>query len=227
MSRSAPVASVGRVTVLAPTTSSPYYRCTWIRADGKCGRTTGVRTLEDALAKAEAIDALESRAVGPGGYATLGEIAQRYLASPTGRNQKTGGDWKATQHRQVRHKLTRTLRGFEECFAAEYDRALADRMRAQAGTPNSVRENTTVLRGFVRWGAVNRYFTVRQAELLPHRCLDVAPSLRGRSASSGSTTRCFGSCCPRTTSYTRALLRNPLRSPSTAAPATAMNSCSI
>lgn len=182
MTRAKAVAVVGRVNVLAPTASDPYFRYTWTRADGTPGRTRGAKSLEDALDKARVIDAYENRAADPRAGTTLGDVAALYLASPVDRNQKSEKDWTHSQHVQVRRKITRQLRGFEHASVLDYDRPLADRIRAQAGTPNTVRENTTVLRGMVRWGAIAGHFTVAQSELLPEKCLPVAPSLVGTQA---------------------------------------------
>ena len=184
MSRTAPVASVGRVNVLAPTNNDPYYRYTWTRADGKLGRTRGCRKLADALAKAAAIDAHETRAANPKSSYTLGQVAEKYLETPEGRHQKTGGPWTNSQHRQVTEKLTRMLRGREKVCVLDFNRELADAIRAQAGTPKMVRQNTSILRGYVRWGAIHGYFTTAQAETLPARCLAVAPALGGTPAPS-------------------------------------------
>jgi integrase len=49
-------------------------------------------------------------------------------------------------------------------------------MRAQAGTPTTVAENTSALRGLLRWGAMHGYFSLEQSDLLPQRCLPVAPA---------------------------------------------------
>ena len=182
MSRAKPVAVVGRVRVLAPTGTDAYYRFTWTRPDGTQGRTRGCKTLEDAVEKAGTIDDVETRAADPLSTTTLGDVAALYLASPIGRHQKTGRDWTHSQHTQVAQKLTRMLRGFDTVCVLDYDRQLADRIRAQAGTPNGVRQNTTILRGLVRWGAARNVFTPTQAELLPVRCLPVEPSLKGTPA---------------------------------------------
>lgn len=41
----------------------------------------------------------------------------------------------------------------------DIDRALCDRMRAQAGTLGMVRSNTTHLRAFLRWGGQKHYLS--------------------------------------------------------------------
>jgi hypothetical protein len=60
----------------------------------------------------------------------------------------------------------------------DVDRALCDQMRAQAGTEQMVRINTSVLRGFLHWGHQHGYFGALQAELLPRACSRPTPSIR-------------------------------------------------
>jgi hypothetical protein len=107
---------------------------------------------------------------------------EEYLASPVRRNQKTGKDWSPSHHRQARQVLRRTLRGYECRPALDVDRSLADSMRAQAGTWRTVTENTSMLRGLLRWGHVQGYFSAGQAEMFPNRCATVAPAIKGTSA---------------------------------------------
>ena len=104
-----------------------------------------------------------------------------YLSTPVGRNHRTGGDWTRSNLNQTRHALTRALRGHQTRLALEVDRILADTMRAQASR-RTVRENTSKLRGLLRWGATVGYFTPAQAEMIPDRCSSIAPSLKGTAA---------------------------------------------
>jgi hypothetical protein len=55
-------------------------------------------------------------------------------------------------------------------------------MRAQAGTWRTVTENTSMLRGLLRWGHVYGYFSAGQAEMFPNKCATVAPALKGTPA---------------------------------------------
>jgi hypothetical protein len=60
-------------------------------------------------------------------------------------------------------------------------RPLCDTMRAHGGTRNMVKQNTSALRAFLRWGHQyeNTYFTAEQAELLPVRISMPKPSIKG------------------------------------------------
>jgi hypothetical protein len=167
--RCKPVKAVGDVNVLAPTAKSPYYRLTWIEPDGRHGRTSGGRTLDGATSKAAEIDAWLQRATSPKGLTPLDQIRKEYLASPVRRDQNTKKDWSPSHHRQARQVLRRTLRGDESCPALAVDRSLADSMRAQAGTWRTVNENTSMLRGLLRWGQVQDYFSAGQAEMFPNK----------------------------------------------------------
>ena len=180
--RSRPVAVVGRVNVLVPTGESLHHRFTWIRPDGRQGRTNGPRTHAGALMKAQGIDDGLTRAAGVKSVTTLEDIARDYLCSSVGRNQKTGGDWGSSQLRQMKAKVARVVRGQEQCKAFEVDRKLLDLMRLQAGTRRTRKENATTLRGLLRWGATQRYFTAEQAELLPPNVYDLAGEVAGTEA---------------------------------------------
>jgi hypothetical protein len=180
--RCKPVKAVGAVNVLAPSAKSPYFRLTWIEPDGRPGRTSGNRTLAQAMSKANGIDAGLQRATGPKGLTPLGQVMEEYLASPVRRNQKTKKDWSPSHHRQASQVLHRVLRGHESCPALTVDRTMADSMRAQAGTERTVTENTSMLRGLLRWGNVHGCFSAGQAEMFPNKCATVAPALKGTSA---------------------------------------------
>lgn len=180
--RGLPIAVVGRVNVLAPTGSGPYYRLTWTQPDGKPGRTSGGRTKAGALAKAAGLDAGLARAAGAKAMTTLDVVAEDYLSSPVGRNQKTGGDWDPSQLRQMRAKVNRVVRAHTQQRAMDVDRKLLDLMRSQAGTPRTRKENATTLRGLLRWGATQGYFTAEQAELLPVNVYDLAGEVAGTQA---------------------------------------------
>lgn len=183
MTRAKPVAKIGIVSILAPKGDDPYYRCTWTRADGKAGRTTGGRTLEEARSKAESIDDFESRAVGARSYATIREAAQDWVSTPVGRNQKKrGADWSDKQHSLAIRLMTKMMRTLDKEICLDMDRALADRLRAQAGTPNGVRANTSVLRCFLRWGVSAGYFSPETGDVLPVRTVVPDPALVGTPA---------------------------------------------
>ena len=170
--RTQPAAITGRVTILAPKGASPHYRLTWLQPTGLPGGTTGGRILADALIKAAQIDASLARASGSLAVTTLKEVAADYLSTVVGRNHKTEEDWSLGHHKQTRDKLARCLYGFETQQAMAVDRPLLDRMRSQAGTRRTRKENTSALRGLLRWGATRGYFSVAQSELLPVNALD-------------------------------------------------------
>lgn len=180
--RSQPIRVVGAVAVLAPTGSSPYYRLTWTNPDGTAGRTTAGKTEAGAVGKAEHLAATLRRAAGGKAMTPLSDIVAEYLSSPQGRNGKTGGDWGRSQLKQMRAKLKRCLRGHTTVLAMEVDRDLLDRMRSQAGTRRTRRENATALRGLLRWGASKGYFTAEQAELLPTNVYDLTQQVSGTEA---------------------------------------------
>jgi hypothetical protein len=174
--RCKPVKAVGNVNVLAPTAKFRYYRLTWIEPDGRHGRTSGGKTLNGAMSKAAEIDAGLQRATGPKGLTPLDQVKEEYLASPVKRNQKTRKDWSPSHHRQAIQVLHRTLRGYESYPALAVDRSLADSIRAQAGTDRTVTENTSMLRGLLRWGHIQGYFSAdRPGRDVPNKCATVAP----------------------------------------------------
>jgi hypothetical protein len=181
--RSRPVAVIGVVSILAPKGGN-YYRLTWVDPLEGPSRTTAGTTLEGARAKARAVDAKVAR-IATGGQmstVTLAEVREDYLSSPEGRHRKTGEDWSPSYYRTARRVITRALAGFEQRRAYDTDRALLDRMRAQAGTQRTVQENTTHLRGFLEWGHVNHYFSAEQAALLPLGVPHIKPALAGTKA---------------------------------------------
>lgn len=179
-SRNLPVAVVGAVNILAPTGSSPYFRLTWTDPDGKPGRTTGGRTLQGATEKAGEINAMLVRAAGPSGAMVLSDLIEEYVSTGVGRKQgPEGGDWTGNHRKQVRRHLNRAAFGYKEVLCWDVDRRLLDLMRAQAGTPRTVRENTKALRGLLRWGHLEGVFSAEQADLLPERCPTVKPSRKG------------------------------------------------
>lgn len=180
--RGRPIASVGAVNVLAPTGTSPYYRLTWTQPDGTPGRTSGGRTKATALAKATEINNSLSRAAGAGAMTPLAVIADEYLSSPVGRNQKTKGDWSASQLKQMRPRVRRITRGHRQNLAMDVDRKLLDKMRSQGGTRRTRKENATCLRGLLRWGATRGYFSPEQTELLPVNVYDLAGEIAGTEA---------------------------------------------
>ena len=180
--RNPPLLTVGSVNVLAPTGTSPYFRLTWTNPDGTAGRTSGGRTREGAAAKAAGISAWLGQAAGGKAMTSLEAIADEYLSSPVGRNQKTGGDWSASQLTQMRPKVARVIRGHGQRLGMDVDRKLLDRMRSQGGTRRTRKENATALRGLLRWGATQGYFTAEQAELLPTNVYDLAGDVAGTEA---------------------------------------------
>lgn len=186
MSRRGPTQVVGQVELFAPADRSRYYRLRWTEPDGTPGDTTAGRDPATALAKATALDRRLTRAAGPAATTTLGRLFNEYLAD--GRSPYTDQPWRHSTRAQIEDNLGRALRGNEQVPALDVDRALLDRMRAQAGTPNMVRINTTALRAFLLWGYRHSpsYFTAEQVEYLspgvvmPHPALAGTPAPRRR-----------------------------------------------
>jgi hypothetical protein len=87
---------------------------------------------------------------GPPGRLALGQIKKIYMSDREGRNQKTGGDLTEAHRLQTEQKLNRA-HGFEHLQGWDVDRTVLERMRAQGGTRRTVKENTTALRGILRW----------------------------------------------------------------------------
>lgn len=181
-SRAKPVDLLGQVAVLAPTGTCPYYRLTWTRPDGTAGRSNGGKTLQGATGKAASLDLVLAQAAGGKAMEPLDNVVEQYLSSTVGRNAKTGGNWGQGQLNQMRSKLKRCLRGHGKKTAMDLDRSLLDRMRSQAGTRRTRRENATALRGLLRWGATQGYFTAEQAELLPLGVYDLIGGVSGTEA---------------------------------------------
>lgn len=178
--RRGPVDTVGAVNVLAPTAKAPYYRLTWTNTDGTAGRTSAGRDLDEARAKAADIDAWLARHAKAGvkGSTPLAELVARYTSTSTGRNQRrrrgrVAGDWSKGYLIKLTQQLARATAGFGKVAAMDVDADLLDLMRAQAGTPRTVYENTKALRGLVRWAAANGYLSREQGMLLP----DGAPAI--------------------------------------------------
>jgi hypothetical protein len=174
--------AVGRVSVLPPKAGGRYYRLTWTKPDGTPGRTTAGRDEAGARAKAAEIDAGLRLAGGPDSHATLREVRDAYTSSGSDRNQRRGDHWTETHRKQIKARLDRALRLVEGLPAWAVDRALLDSARAQAGTRRTVRENTSALRGMLRWGHEQGIFSAEQADLLPVRCVSVKPALTGTAA---------------------------------------------
>ncbi len=180
--RNVPIATIDGVNVLGPSGTSKYYRLTWTNPDGSAGRTTAGRERGAAIARAEEVaDDLRKAALGLSD-ARLADLVDKYTATRKGRNQRQTengkpGDWTEAQRRQVSAHLRRAIVGNEDIPAYLVDRPLLDRLRAQGGTPRMVRENTSALRGLLRWAQPNGYLTVEQSELLPYRCAPVDPAL--------------------------------------------------
>lgn len=181
--RTAPAELVGAVAVFAPTPASPYYRLKWREPDGTPGDTTGGRTLDGALVLAADIDDRLAAAAGPHAVATLATMVKAYLQEARS-PYKDKKAWKDSQRLQATTHLNRMLREHGHLRAMDVTAAVCDTMRAQAGTPNVVRSNTTHLRAFLTWGSVHepRYFTPQQAQLLPLGAPLPAPALRGTAA---------------------------------------------
>lgn len=180
--RNNPVTHVGRVSILAPAGSDPYYRLTWRKPDGRRGGTSGGRTLEGAMTKAAPIDASLARAMGPRGLTPLQDLVTAYINADDQNQRDDGVPWSGTHLRQVEQRLNRMIRGREHLQAMQMDRDLADVLRAQGGTRNSVDHNTSALRGLLIWGHRHHYFTAAQAEMLPAGAVRVLPALKGTAA---------------------------------------------
>lgn len=177
--RTQPVQVVGAVDVFAPTGSGRYYRLKWREPDGRRGDTTGGATLEGAVALAEELDDRLAMAAGPQATTLLTTMAQAFLAqgcSPFGRQDP----WSDGHARQARTHLNRMLREHGHLRAMDVNRTVCDELRAEAGTTNVVRSNTSHLRAFLHWGATQQppYFTAEQVALLPERALLPQPRRR-------------------------------------------------
>lgn len=183
-SRRPPVSRVGCVAIHAPTATSRYFRLKWHEPDGSRGDTTGGRTLQDAQAVAADIDRRVSRAASAQSVALLTDLAAEYLQAAV--SPFDDQPWSASYKTQNTASLRRMLRIARHVRAMDVDRVLCDRLRAQGGTPTVVRQNTRVLRAFLRWGYQHphRYFTAAQSDLLPHGTGMPRPALAGRSAPS-------------------------------------------
>lgn len=182
--RNRPLEVVGAVGILAPTGKSPYFRLSWTEPDGEPGRTTAGKGIGFARTKATEIDERLNRAASGAAEAFLDDIITEYTSTHIDRRQgPDGGDWTESYLAQVAKGLARATDGLTEGVQAwDIDRATLDRMRAQAGTGRTVRENTSFLRGLMRWGHKEQYFSAAQAELLPVRCPSVKPSRKGTTA---------------------------------------------
>lgn len=181
--RTRPVQVVGAVEIFAPTGTGRYYRLKWREPDGRRGDTTGGTTLEGAVALAEDIDDRLAMAAGPQATTTLATMAEEYVnqgCSPYGEKDP----WSDGHAHQVQTHLDRMLREHGDLRAMDVDRAVCDGLRAEAGTTNVVRSNTTHLRAFLVWGATHQppYFTPEQVALLPERALLPQPRRRGTKA---------------------------------------------
>lgn len=175
-----PLETVGLVRILTPC-SKGYYRLKWSEPDGTRGDTSAGRTLESARAKATTIDDRLQLAVGPLATTTLRDMADRFVAegrSPyPNRKTKRPELWKKSQRNNIRKALNRCLHRHEHLRAMDIDldRKLVDEMRAQAGTYDVVRQNTSALRALLTWAGKRKYLSHRQAELLPRGALAPDP----------------------------------------------------
>jgi hypothetical protein len=184
VTRRDPVEVVGQVRVFAPTPRCRSYRLRWTEPDGSPGDTTAGADPAAAIAKATTLDRRLARAAGAAAMTPLGEIFIEYLAD--GSSPYTDRRWRSSTRTQIEDNLGRALRGHERVLALDLDRALCDRMRAQAGTPNMVRINTTALRAFLLWGYRHSpsYFTAEQVEYLSPGVVMPRPALAGTPAPS-------------------------------------------
>lgn len=180
--RPEPVTWIGRVAVFAPARTGAYWRLRWTGLDGARADTSGGRDRPTAEAKARGIDTRLARAAGQQSTSTLGELFDLYLSE--GRSPYTGRPWQRSTRNQIEDNLGRALRGHRHRAAMDVTRELLDQMRAQAGTPQMVRINTTALRALLLWGYRHSpsFFTSAQAELLPPRVVMPAPALKGTPA---------------------------------------------
>lgn len=129
------------------------------------------------------MDAQLQQAAGSRAMSPLREVLDDYLSTGKGRHQKIkGGDWKGLQLKQQRATLARCTRGHEDLLALSVDRAALDRMRAASGTPRTRGENATALRGLLRWGYAQGYFSAEQSVLLPVNVPDIPGTVMGRPA---------------------------------------------
>jgi signal transduction histidine kinase len=172
-----PIDTVGVVDVYAPT-SNPYYGLKWREPDGSRRDTSGGKTLEGDQPKATEIDARVNSAAGPLAVTSLEVMVEQFLLEARS-PYKTKKPWPNSYKTQIEDQMHRCLRLHEHYRAMDVDRALCDSMRAQGGTPNMVRQNTTALRAFLLWGFQKKYFTATQAELLPRGGSHPAPTILG------------------------------------------------
>ena len=181
--RTEPVEVVGAVAVFAPTGTSAYYRLEWREPDGRRGQSTGGRSLDGAIERAEDIDDRLAMAAGPQATTSLDAMSKEYLdegRSPYGEQRP----WADGQAKQVGEHMQRMLRTHGHLRAMDVTRSVCDQMRAEAGTRNGVQANTTELRAFLVWGASHQppYFTPEQVAALPERAILPQPARRGTKA---------------------------------------------
>lgn len=174
--RNAPIEHVGAVAIYAPVGPKPYFRLRWIEVDGSTDSTSAGKILDGARWKAQEIAERLERAASPFAMASLLQLIEDFIAA--GRSSYSGELWKRGYKKQTQNQLMRSVKGHENHRAMDIDRELLDSMRAQAGTDRMVRQNTTALRGLLRWGYRHpeRYFTPSQAELLPPACVNPIPT---------------------------------------------------
>lgn len=172
-----PVHCVGGVAIYEPTPSKPYFRLKWTEPDGSRGDTSGGKEFDLAVLKATDIDARVSGAAGPAGVTTVQDVVEAFLENGTS-PYKTKKPYKRTNLDQLAAKLWRSIRGHEQVRAMDLTREVLDAMRAQAGTDNTVSENTSALRAMLHWGYQHQYFSAHQADLLPRACVLPAPALK-------------------------------------------------
>lgn len=179
--RTRPFETIGNVNIFAKC-SKGYFRLKWPEVDGSRGDTSGGPTMETARTRAAEINARLDLAVGPLAMRTLREAADLFLEEgrspyPHKRSKKPEL-WKPAQLNNMRKALNRCLYGHEHlrCMEIDVERKLVDAMRAQGGTHNVVRQNTSALRSFLTWMGKRKYISYKQAEQLPRGALAPDPA---------------------------------------------------
>lgn len=167
---------IGSVKIYFPD-SNGATRVKWVDSFGT-SHDTKRGTESEAIELALEVDAQLQRGAGAKGDISIGEAIDDYLSTAKGRNQKDRSgktDWSRSHHEQVRIRLERGTFLFRSLPCCDVTLALLDKMRSYGGTPQMVEQYTSALRGWLKWGRANRYFTSEQAILLPTRIYMPAP----------------------------------------------------
>ncbi|NPD06521.1 site-specific integrase [Nocardioides sp. zg-1308] len=180
--RTLPLESIGKVNIF-DRCSKGYFRLKWTEPDGTRGDTSGGPTMQTARAKATQINARLDLAVGPLAMTSLRDAVDLLITegrSPYPHKRTNKPElWKPAQRNNMRKALNRCLYGHAglRCMDIDLERQVIDTMRAQGGTYNMVRQNTSAMRAFLTWAGKRKYISYRQAEVLPRGALAPDPAL--------------------------------------------------